>query len=210
MDVHIWLAFLLASFLISLAPGPGAILAMGQGAGFGLRKAMATITGLELGGLTILAVAGTGVGTLLLASASLFNMVKVLGALYLIWLGIQQWRAAGGVVQENTRGTDGGWVKHLVTGYLTNVSNPKGIVFMMAVLPQFLDESGPLPTQLLVMAVTLLVVDTLVMAGYAGAARYVQRFLKSREALRVQGRILGGVLMGMGLSLFLLERGTEE
>jgi homoserine/homoserine lactone efflux protein len=97
MDLSTWLAFFAAACLIAISPGSGAVLSMSHGLAYGVRAASATILGLQLGLLTILVIAGAGLGSLLLASETGFAIVKVLGALYLIYLGWQQWRADAAV-----------------------------------------------------------------------------------------------------------------
>ncbi len=93
MPFATWIAFVIAGSLIAISPGSGAVLSMSHGLSYGLKKASATVLGLQLGLLLILVIAGAGVGTLLLASELAFNVVKTVGALYLIYLGISQWRA---------------------------------------------------------------------------------------------------------------------
>ena len=94
MDFQTWLAFFAASCLIAVSPGSGAVLSMSHGLSYGVRKASATILGLQLGLLLILVIAGAGVGSLLLASEVAFSVVKVAGACYLIYVGFSQWRGA--------------------------------------------------------------------------------------------------------------------
>mgnify|MGYP006179332011 CR=1 FL=1 len=93
MELQTWIAYFVASWAIALSPGSGAVLSMSHGLAYGVKKTSATILGLQLGLAVILLVAGMGVGALLLASATAFLVVKVLGAGYLIWLGWSQWRA---------------------------------------------------------------------------------------------------------------------
>ena len=211
MDLHLWLAYVAAAFLIAVSPGSGAVLSMSHGLAYGVRKASATIGGLQLGLLLILLVAGAGVGSLLLASELAFNVVKVLGALYLIYLGWCQWRAGGA---SPLAGADevpaGSWRKRCLTGFLTNATNPKGIIFMVAVLPQFLTDARPLWSQLLVIAVTTLAVDTVVMHGYAASASAMRRLLRSAQAVRTQNRVFGGLLMAVGAGLFFVKRSGEH
>src|SRR5574343_497628 len=163
MDLQTWLAFLVASCLIAISPGSGAVLSMSHGLNYGVRKAGATILGLQLGLLLVLVIAGAGVGSRLLASEWAFNLVKVLGACYLLYLGFNQWRAGeASPLQEQEGGPAGTWNKRCLTGFLTNATNPKGILFMVAVLPQFMTDTRALWTQLLVMAATTVVVDVTV------------------------------------------------
>ena len=212
MDMELWFAFMVACWLIALSPGSGAILAISHGSVYGVRRTSATIAGLQTGLLVILLVAGLGVGSVLIASATAFTVLKVLGALYLMYLGIKQWRNThgmleGDVVQQAVAEGQGDWKKRFMTGMLTNVTNPKGIVFMVAVLPQFIDPQRPLWLQLLILLATSVGVDLIVMHGYAFLASRAQRWLATAKARRAQNRVFGGVLMAMGASLLLVRKG---
>ena len=211
MELQVWLAYFLASWAIALSPGSGAVLSMTHGLAYGVQKTSATIAGLQLGLAVILLVAGVGVGALLLASATAFTVVKFAGAAYLIWLGLKQWRSPVNVPAasgESSLARDGvpSPRARFVMGFVTNVTNPKGIVFMVAVLPQFIDPQRPLWLQLLVLLVTTIAVDLVVMHGYAFLASRAQRWLATAKARRVQNRVFGGVLMTMGASLLLVKR----
>lgn len=211
MELQVWLAYFLASWAIALSPGSGAVLSMTHGLAYGVQKTSATIAGLQLGLAVILLVAGVGVGALLLASATAFTVVKFAGAAYLIWLGMKQWRSHVGTASEPSeaapaRAAVPGARERFVMGFFTNVTNPKGIVFMVAVLPQFIDPQRSLWLQLLVLLVTTIGVDLVVMHGYAFLASRAQRWLATARARRAQNRVFGGVLMAMGASLLLVKR----
>lgn len=212
MEFHTWLAFLAASCLIALSPGSGAVLSMSHGLAYGVRRTGATILGLQLGLLLVLVIAGAGVGSLLLASETAFSAVKVLGACYLIYLGFTQWRAGGASsLLDGGEGVHAGsWRRRCATGFLTNATNPKGIIFMVAVLPQFLTEARPLWMQLLAMAATTVAVDLTVMHGYAAGASALRRLLRSPRAVRNQNRVFGGLLMAVGAGLFFVKRGGQH
>jgi homoserine/homoserine lactone efflux protein len=217
MDVHVWLAFFAACWVIAVSPGSGAVLSMTHGLTYGVRGTSATIAGLELGVAVTLLVAGVGVGALLLASATAFTVVKVAGAAYLIWLGWRQWvapvpadgaplaGAAPSPIPEKPAVLPSRRERFLL-GFFTNVTNPKGIVFMVAVLPQFIDPQRSLWTQLPILLVTAVGVDAVVMHGYAFLASRAQRWLATARARRAQNRVFGGVLMAMGASLFMVKR----
>jgi len=211
MDLHTWVAFFLASCLIAVSPGSGAVLSMSHGLSYGVRKTGATILGLQLGLLLILFIAGAGVGSLLLASETAFSIVKVLGACYLIYVGFSQWRAgsAGSLLGDGAAPAVP-WQRRVLTGFLTNATNPKGIIFMVAVLPQFMTEARPLWTQLLVMAATTVAVDMVVMHGYAFGASALRRLMRSARAVRTQNRVFGGLLMAVGTGLFFVKRGAQH
>lgn len=212
MDLHTWTAYFFAATLIAISPGSGAILAMSHGLNYGVRRTHATIAGLQTGLLVILLVAGAGVGSLLVASELAFGVVKTLGAAYLIYLGWSQWRSTGTLKPEAGASAAGAMLppgKRWLSGFLTNVTNPKGIVFMVAVLPQFISAGRPLWLQLLVIALTTLAVDTVVMHGYAFAASRLQSLFKNAQALKLQNRVFGGLLMAVGAGLFFVKRSQQ-
>lgn len=209
MDWHIWLAYFVASWAIALSPGSGAVLSMSHGLAYGVRQASATILGLQAGLAIILLVAGAGIGALLLASGTAFMVVKMLGAAYLLWLGFKQWQAPVLPAQDAASPAQVAPLsarQRFMCGLFTNATNPKGIVFMVAVLPQFLRTDRPLWLQLLILLATTISVDLVVMHGYAALASSLRRWLSSERTQRVQNRVLGGVLMAMGASLAFVGR----
>lgn len=211
MELQVWMAYFVASWAIALSPGSGAVLSMTHGLAYGVKKTSATIAGLQLGLSVILLVAGVGVGALLLASATAFTVVKFAGAGYLIWLGLKQWRSRvdASAAQDGALQAQAGVPsarERFTIGFLTNVTNPKGIVFMVAVLPQFIDPTRGLWLQLLILLATTVAVDLIVMHGYAFLASRAQRWLATARARRAQNRVFGGVLMAMGASLLLVKR----
>ncbi|MCA1247652.1 LysE family transporter [Massilia sp. MS-15] len=214
MSFTTWIAFVIAGSLIAISPGSGAVLSMSHGLAYGLRKASATVLGLQFGLILVLVIAGAGVGSLLLASALAFTIVKTIGALYLIYLGIAQWRAKieaapGAGALAAGLPAHPGFGKRVMTGFLTNATNPKGIIFMVAVLPQFIAKEAPLLPQLAILGVTMVTIDSLVMHGYAALASSMQRFFRDVRAVKIQNRVFGAVLVLMGSLLFLVEPGRR-
>ena len=210
MDWHTWLAFFVASWIIAVSPGSGAVLSMSHGLSYGVRKTSATIFGLQLGLLLILLIAGGGVGSLLMASEWAFNAVKIAGACYLIYLGISQWRAGGSSLVAQERVPEISFRRRVLTGFLTNATNPKGIIFMVAVLPQFMTSSRPLAPQLAILAVTMLAVDTTVMHSYAAGASALRGLMRSAHAMRNQNRVFGSLLVAVGSGLFFVQRAAAS
>lgn len=214
MTLTTWTAYFFASILIAISPGSGAVLAMSHGLNYGVRRTHATILGLQAGLLVILLIAGAGVGSLLMASAMAFSIVKMLGASYLIYIGWMQWRSAQPLAENETAASSvtaksspfQSPRKLFLIGLLTNVTNPKGIIFMVAVLPQFINPARPLWLQLLLIAVTSIAVDLVVMHGYAYAASRLQKFFRNAQAIKWQNRVFGGLLMAVGAALFFVKR----
>lgn len=200
VSLETWLTFFVASWLISLSPGPGALSCMAAGMRHGFRRAIWNILGLELGVILLVGIVAAGLGAVLLASQLSFELIKWAGVVYLIWLGVCQWRAEPTplVAVTDTGSTRRGLV---FRAFLINASNPKGIVFMLAVLPQFIDPAKPLGPQYLVCLATLLLTDVVVMCGYTLLAASVLRALRSPAHLRGINRAFGGLFVGAGVLL---------
>lgn len=209
MPFATWIAFVIAAVVIAISPGSGAIMAMSHGLSYGLRRASATVLGLQLGLLLMFVIAGAGVGSLVMASELAFGLAKTIGALYLIYCGVSQWRAAptGMAAAASTHAAaPPSFGRRVATGFLTNATNPKGIIFMVAVLPQFIAKDAPLLPQLAILGVTMVTIDSIVMHGYAGLAASMQGYFRDPRAVRKQNHFFGGVLMLVGAALFFVKR----
>jgi homoserine/homoserine lactone efflux protein len=205
VTLETWLAFFVAAWLISLTPGPGAVSTMATAARYGVRRSGFNLIGLELGLLFVLALVASGLGALVVASAAAFTTLKWLGVAYLVWLGIRQLRAGGppgGISRVGTR--DGRRRGLVLQGFLVNATNPKGIVFMLAVLPQFIDPDRAQAPQYLVCAATLLFTDVVVMTGYAVFSARVLGMLRSPRRSVILNRVFGTLYLGAAglLALF--------
>ncbi len=202
MKFETWLAFFAASWLISLSPGAGALSCMTAGLRYGFRRGAWNILGLQAGvGLLVLVVA-LGLGAILAASNVAFMAIKWFGVAYLIWLGVQQWRAEpkplvedAGELVPAARGA------LVLRGFLVNASNPKGIIFMLAVLPQFIDPHAPQALQYLICAGTLFFTDAVVMSGYTLLAARVLAALRDPNHIRWTNRFFGSLFVCVGLLL---------
>jgi homoserine/homoserine lactone efflux protein len=212
MSFATWFSFFCAGCLIAISPGSGAILSMSHGLAYGVKKTSATIFGLQLGLLLVLVIAGAGVGSLLLASEMAFSAVKIAGALYLIYLGVTQFLSKVPAALETPQNTSSAKLESLslsrriLTGFLTNASNPKGIVFMVAVLPNFINPHTAVLPQLMILAVTMVIIDATVMHSYAFLAASLQAKLRSAKSQKIQNRVFGSVLIFIGVSLFFVKR----
>jgi len=206
MSWSLYLPFFIATVLISLSPGPGALAAMGAGLGQGFARGQAIAFGLLLGVWTQTAVVGAGLGAVLATSETAFAIVKWVGAAYLVWLGVQQWRAPAHALQATGDGAPLSRAALVLRGWGVNALNPKGTVFLLAVLPQFIDASAPLLPQYLVIGATFGVVECLVMSGYVALASRLQVLLHSPRRLRLMNRAMGSLFMAAGTALALFKR----
>ena len=194
MSWDTWLAFFLACWLISLSPGAGAIASMSSGLNFGFRRGYWNAIGLQLALVLQIAVVAAGVGALLATSELAFALIKWFGVLYLLYLGWKQWSAPpSALASEPVDLRRGRPLALLLRGFVVNASNPKAIVFILAVLPQFLDTSRPLLAQYLLMTLTMVAVDLVVMAGYTGLAARVLKLLREPGQQRLLNRVFGGL-----------------
>ncbi|MDD2884422.1 MAG: homoserine/homoserine lactone efflux protein [Dechloromonas sp.] len=205
MSLHLWFPFLLAALLISLTPGPGAVVSMSTGLRYGYRAALAAILGLQAAILLQLLLVAFGLGALLATSEVAFEWVKLCGAAYLIWLGIQKWRAPG-LGGESTllaapvrRGL-------FVQGLLVNLTNPKAIIFIGALVPQFIEPAVDPWPQFAVIALTLCLTDVAVMSIYALLASRMRRWLGHPSVIRAQNRVFGTLYIGAGVALAVARR----
>jgi len=194
-----WLGFLLAAIVIAVSPGPGAVISMSTGVRHGYRAAFTAILGLQLALLIQLLVVALGLGALLAASDAAFSLVKFLGAAYLIWLGIQKWRAPVVPVDANVPPVRRKGL--FLQGLLVNLTNPKAIIFIGALVPQFIDPELPQAVQYGLIAATLCLTDMLVMSGYALAAAHLGRWLHDPRSIRLQNRFFGSLFVSAGAFL---------
>lgn len=192
MSMHVWFAFLGAAVVISLSPGAGAIASMSTGLRYGLGRGYWNIVGLQIGLLLQIGIVAVGLGAVLAGSAVAFSAIKWFGVAYLVYLGIRQWRAGPTDIDTAPGVADRG-VAMLGRGFLVNASNPKAVVFMLAVLPQFLDPAHPLLPQYLIIAATMVAVDMLVMTGYTSLASRVLKLMRSHRQQVAMNRTFAGL-----------------
>jgi homoserine/homoserine lactone efflux protein len=207
VELSTWLAFFAASWAISISPGAGAVAAMSAGLNHGFRRGYVTTLGLILGIWTQVLVVGLGLGALVAASSTAFQVVKWLGVAYLVWLGIQQWRApARPLAAKAEQGALVTRRSMVLRAWMINAVNPKGTVFLLAVVPQFMDLAQPLLPQYLIIGATLGFTDLVVMAGYTALASRVLGALKSPAHIRAMNRTFGGLFVVAGSLLAMFKR----
>lgn len=207
MELDVWLAYFAACWVISLTPGAGAIASMTSGLSYGFRRGYWNALGLQLALALQIGIVAAGVGALLATSELAFGLIKWFGVAYLAYLGWRQWRApVGHLAAERAARPPGRPLALVLRGFLVNASNPKAIVFILAVLPQFLDPGRRLLPQYLLMAATMIGVDLVVMAGYTGLAARVLHLLRQPHQQRLLNRSFAGMFVGAAGLLALVNR----
>jgi homoserine/homoserine lactone efflux protein len=206
MTLAVWLGFLLAAILIAVTPGPGAVISMSTGMRHGYWAALTAILGLQAAILLHLLIVALGLGALLAASETAFALVKFIGAAYLVWLGIQRWRAPP-LPADATPDASPVLSKSLfLQGLMVNLTNPKAIVFIGALVPQFVDPVKAQVGQYLLIAVTLCLTDMFVMSCYALAASRLGGWMRDPAAIGSQNRLFGGLFISAGAILAVSSR----
>ncbi|AWL27723.1 threonine transporter RhtB [Acinetobacter defluvii] len=188
MSYQIWFAYMLACWVISVSPGAGAIASMSSGLSYGFRRGYWNAIGLQLALIVQIGIVAAGVGVLFATTPWAFLVVKWFGVLYLLYLAYLQWNAPIQSIEVKTENKPKTVPMLILHGFLVNMSNPKAIVFLLAVLPQFLDLSKPQWIQYVIMAITMIMIDLIVMAGYTGLAAKVLRLLKSPKQQKYMNR----------------------
>ena len=199
MEISNWLIYFLAVLGLTFTPGPNGLLALTHGAIYGTRKTIATIVGGSVGFATVIGLSLFGIGALLAASAQLLIVMKFVGGAYLIWLGIQVWRSPS--IGETKAAVPKDVSSFLLfrQGLLAALTNPKGILFFVAFLPQFIDPNISLLTQFVWMALTFVVIEFLYELAVASTANKIKPFL-AKFGKKVN-RVFGGIFIAIGIAL---------
>jgi threonine/homoserine/homoserine lactone efflux protein len=205
MDPATWIAFAFASLILLVIPGPTVLLVVSYALTQGKRVALAMAAGVALGDLTAMTLSLAGLGALMLASATLFTVLKWVGAAYLVYLGIRLWRA-NPVLPETADVPGlpvGGIFGH---AFLVTALNPKSIAFFVAFVPQFIDHDAPLLPQLVIMEATFVFLAGLNALVFALAADQLRQRIRKPGVLRWMNRAGAGCLVGMGAATAAVSR----
>lgn len=211
MNLHTWWLFLVTVFVVCAIPGPNMLLIMSHGAQYGLRRTGATMAGCLSALVLMLAVSAAGLGVFLQAWPAMFNALRLIGAAYLVYLGVKAWSArvpdAAEVATEAAVRVPARSAFSLFrNGFFVGGSNPKAILFAAALLPQFIDASRPVLPQFGVLVATFAVCEVSWYLVYAGFGTRIGATLKSRRVAKAFNRATGGVFVGFGAMMALLRQ----
>jgi threonine/homoserine/homoserine lactone efflux protein len=204
MTLEVWSLFLALVSTVILMPGPAAALCLSHGVTHGWIKTFATIFGLLLSSLVLIGLSIAGLGAILAASGTLFNVVKYLGAAYLIYLGVRMWRTrpSGPIAKDSLdpkqKAMDGKISELFRTGFLVGLSNPKDLLFFGALFPQFITTTTPMLGQVVALSLTWCAVALVVMAGYAAIGERVAKNVDGLNARGIFNRITGSIFIAAG------------
>mgnify|MGYP000854040119 CR=1 FL=1 len=198
MSIELYAAYLLACLIIVLVPGPTVTLIIASSIRHGVRAGLLNVAGTQLGLAIMIAIVGVGLNSAVEGLGHWFEWLRLVGAAYLIWLGVQMFRSHGKI---DTTGAPvaprGGF---LLQGFLVAISNPKTLVFFGAFFPQFIDPAGNHSLQIMVMGATAMLFAAVSDSTYVLLASRAGRML-SASRVKLLSRISGGFLVGGGLWL---------
>ena len=200
MPLELWLAYVATSAVVLAIPGPTILLVLSYSIAHGRKATLPVVIGVALGDSVAITLSLIGLGTLLAASALWFSIIKWIGGLYLIYLGITLLRGAGKAMPEQAQQAKTSTPRKLFgNAFIVTALNPKSIVFFIALLPQFISADYPVTAQLWILGVTFVVLATIGATSYAVFATSIRRWLASARAQKAYGVVGGGLLMGAGV-----------
>ena len=201
MELHLYLAFVIATAIMIALPGPSVILTVSHSISFGWKHALSTVAGETMGIAVQLTVATLGLISVLNVVAETFEWIRWAGAAYLVYLGIKQWKSADKPLAFNALSVSR--TNLFVQGLIITIPNPKSLIFIAAFLPQFIDATRPLGVQFSLIIPTFLVITFSITSVWALAAGNISGFLRNQRVFKSVFRAAGGLMIvaGMGLAL---------
>lgn len=199
MSIEVWITFAIAAEIILVIPGPTILLVVSQAIAHGRRSVVPLVIGVLLGDFTALTLSMMGMGAVLAASAVLFTVLKWIGAGYLFYLGVRLWRTDPQRAPDAAATPETSGKALFKSAFIVTALNPKSIAFFVAFLPQFVNPSAPLPTQLTILGATFLVMATVNAALYAMFAGELRETMRNPRVRRWFDRCGGSALIGAGV-----------
>jgi len=207
MPLETWAAFAAASAVLLIIPGPTILLVVSYALGQGWRTALPMAIGVALGDFTAMTLSMLGIGALLAASATVFTILKWIGAAYLVYLGIKLFRA-GGALQAEPRRTAASPLRMMAHAWLVTALNPKSITFFVAFLPQFIDRHADFRTQMAIFEATFLTLAFINAFGYALVASRARELVRNPRAIGIFNKAGGTLLVGAGIATVAVRSGS--
>ena len=212
VDPAVLTAFVVASFIILAVPGPTIIMVISQALAHGRPVAFASVLGVGLGDLVAASLSILGVGTILAASATAFVAIKWVGAGYLVWIGIKMWRSpvTPFTADEAASGMSRKTLPVFRDAFLVTLFNPKGIVFFIAFVPQFINTERAFAPQASVFVITFVLLGVLNAAIYAMLASAARNWVRRPKVLRLATRVGAGFLVSAGVASLFVKRAATS
>lgn len=204
MDLNFWLLYVSVVFMASIIPGPSMLLALTHGIKYGYKRSISTALGNTTASIIQVIIAISGLSIVFTTSGMLFLIIKYLGALYLIYIGIMLFRTPTENLLNNENITNNSSLFNLFSqAFLIAIGNPKAIIFFTALFPQFISKDGAPLLQYIIMTITLGVIAFIAMMIYSIAGDRATNFIKNSFIRRALNRITGGIFISAGCGLAL-------
>ena len=201
MSMHVWGLYAATVLVYSALPGPGAMLVMSHGMAHGARPTIATVCGIEAGVIIFVVITAFGLGTLLTLSAGVFDVIRWIGAAYLVYLGVRKWLERPTLPDIAREGQSVRRAHLGAQGMMVSLSNPKSVLFFGALFPQFVDPHSGYVLQMLVLGATTVAIDFCVLSSYAILPNRIGRWMRQGNHLKLYNRTVGTILIGAGLAV---------
>lgn len=199
--MKLYLLFLVMAAATVLSPGPGVVMTLSNALRFGLRGTLGGILGIACGALLVAALSATSLGVLLAASSTAFTVMKLVGAAYLLYLGIKLWRAPPFRFDAGTDTHEASLKRRFIEGLTLQLSNPKVILFFLSVFPQFIDPQRDYALQFAALVLTYAALVLLIHSGYALFAHRAKGWLSSERGGRLVNRVAGSTFIAFSALL---------
>ena len=207
MPIELWLAYVATCAVVLAIPGPTILLVLSYAITHGRTATIPVVAGVALGDSLAISLSLIGLGTLLAASAFWFTLIKWMGGLYLIYLGVKLVRGSGKIARVESDPEKKSSFKLFSSAFVVTALNPKSIVFFIALLPQFISASHPVTQQLWILGVTFVTLAIVGATSYALFATSIRHFLASGSAQKIYGLAGGGLLCAAGVWALSAKRG---
>jgi len=209
MEFHTWLLYTTVAFIAIISPGPAVLLAINNSIIYDLKATIFSSFGNALGLFVLSSAAMLGLGVVLKTSMILFTAFKIVGALYLIYLGIKQFRNLNNIFERVHLNSTKSSVHYFVLfrkGFLICITNPKPIIFFTALFPLFLEPRAPIVPQFFILTLTFMVLSFMTLMSYAFFARSLKQWFRTKKRATGFNRVSGAIFIALGFGLLGLER----
>jgi threonine/homoserine/homoserine lactone efflux protein len=207
MTFETWALFAITETALSITPGPAVLLVLSQGLTRGTGPSVYASLGILTGNACYFALSATGLGAVLLASYEVFSAIRWLGAAYLVWLGISAFRGTSAVLAVGA-GAATSPLRTWGNGFVLQASNPKALVFFVALLPQFIDPHGSVLVQVAILGVTSVILEFCVLLAYGALAGRLTAVAARPRFQTLANRVAGSLLVAAGVSVAVQRRAT--
>ena len=209
MDFSLWLSFIGTVSILAFTPGPSVLLATANSMKYGSRKTVGTILGDLSANLCQIILASAGLATIVVSSGELFQAIKWLGVIYLIYIGIKKIVAKPKILQEQSSSDQRGFWNLIGEGFLMSAANPKAVVFFAALFPLFISDEHPFLLQIGILAVSFLLIDGISLLIYSHFATRLRSYLANSKKVHLQNKIIGSLLIASGMLLATVSKATK-